>query len=438
MTTAELLTTIGKEYYKINVIPFDQPIGRFYLGVLSAKQLLEIHIIRRQSEDPLFGIQRDVTSRANEIANYLITNPDATFPTSIIVAIDEMALNDCNEMVADDDNSDEKIEALRARKIDVNDYLKAVIETDFKNKPNYILVFHDDPSNLDQNDLNTPIDMYLKKTSKYASVIDGQHRIQGIKGANLTATELDDFRLPVVFSLDTTLNQQAIMFSIINGKQRQVPLSFVYNLFGKIDQRSEGKIAHSIAANLNSAPNGPWHGRIMMLGKKTINSRNESISQGTLAKEIEKLLKSSIFLSELFAKKEDGRILNIFEKYFEIIKKIWPDQWDSNTVLTKSVGVTGFLRGARVIVDCAYLTDNSNVQFYSDVIRKTKEIMDSRRLIFDNSLSSGIGVSKIVDCIKTALLVTLAEKVIPVPGKMEKLLKSQITELAALAVQAPQ
>src|SRR5437879_559823 len=77
----------------IPAVPVEQPIGEFFVGVIEAKDLLEISYADiRQIErdlDNYLGIQRKLSpDRVEELSEYVGTK-DATFPTSIIVAVEE-------------------------------------------------------------------------------------------------------------------------------------------------------------------------------------------------------------------------------------------------------------------------------------------------------------------------------------------------------------
>src|SRR5437868_2343049 len=78
-----------------------QPIGRFYIARISADNLITItHVDVRRIEreerevETVLGIQRPLSkTRVKEIGEYVNT-VDATFPTSIILAIDSFADDD--------------------------------------------------------------------------------------------------------------------------------------------------------------------------------------------------------------------------------------------------------------------------------------------------------------------------------------------------------
>lgn len=90
-----------------------------------------------------------------------------------------------------------------------------------------LLALEEDSYELNNGQLNI-------KEGYLADIVDGQHRMLGLKeykGDN-------EFFIPVVFILDATEEQKALIFAIINGKQTKVPASVIYDLFGVIEARS--------------------------------------------------------------------------------------------------------------------------------------------------------------------------------------------------------
>ena len=211
------------EQYKF--ITVQQPIGEFLLCVIPAKDLLEFYTVNRReyTGDKSEGSQRKFSSiRVNEISDF-VTTSDSSFPTSIVIAVDE---------------GDFEIS---------NDQIKIV------NK---------------------------------AEIIDGQHRILGLQKAyedhGPGAIEL--FNLPCLIMVEPTEEQKAFVFATINGKQQKVNASVIYDLFGVSEHNDPFTLLHSLARTLNFSDKSPFFKRIKMLGSKTFDS--ESLSQGTFIKTI--------------------------------------------------------------------------------------------------------------------------------------------------------
>ncbi len=206
---------------KLRILTFEQPIGEFAIGVMTVKQILSIsHINRREFDqialDTKGGPQREASKSRVNEIAKYSETPDAAFPTPILLALPE------------------------------NKY------------------------SIDKEEIDIVDDSHV------ASIVDGQHRILGLeKSANI-----DDFTLPVVFILDATDEQMALIFAIINGKQTRVSGSVIFDLFNVVEGRNPYKSCHEIARSLNSNEISPFYRRLKMLGKK-IKGSNETLSHGT-------------------------------------------------------------------------------------------------------------------------------------------------------------
>src|ERR1700722_5103639 len=158
---------------KIPLLEVTQPIGTFYISALPATVLTKIcranpRGYNPSTQDSTGGVQRVLSEkRVKEIALYT-EDPDATFPTPIIVAVDS--------------DSDYKLEG-------------ATFEFD--------------------------------ETKLIGEIIAGKHRIAGLK----RSPRIDEFVLPVIFMFDLVNEEKAYIFSIINSKQTPVSKSLIFVLF---------------------------------------------------------------------------------------------------------------------------------------------------------------------------------------------------------------
>jgi len=290
----------------VNVTFFTQPIGQFALGKMSAIDIIKIMTKDPLKYDPLTfefsgSVQRDLSpNRLTQIANYA-KGEDACFPTAIILALPKNPDMDTTIATSPDY------------------YWKLISESHLEINDNY---------------------------SEFALIVDGQHRMFGLKKSGEEV--YSKFDIPVVFLFEPTLEQQAIIFSIINEKQTKVSYSLVAQLFGVIDKRTEEKVAHSLAASLNSRPDSPFYQRVKMLGKRASDELNETLSQGTIVRQLAILLaesgKNNVF-RDLYEENDDAFMLKILLNYFTAAKEVWPIEWNSNDyILTKTVGFTGLIK----------------------------------------------------------------------------------------------
>jgi len=320
------------EYIKFKCIEVNQPIGQFYIGAINAKDLLDISYsdvrrIEKEQRDieTYLGIQRPLNpKRVKEIGKYanLI---DATFPTSIIIAVDQV-----NEELSTDENTV------------------------------YNAIFDEDN--------NT---MKILKNPKIAKIIDGQHRIAGLE--NFEGV----FQLNISLFIDMDIENQAMVFATINDKQTKVNRSIVADLYSLNKKRSPQKTSSHIVRLLNDDVDSPFYGKIKILG--TANDKEkETITQATFVQNILKYMSKDpmtdrdkikrgkklhkvdgseaerYFLRNMFIEEQDVRIAKIIWNYFEAVKEKWPTAWvevEKEFILNKS---TGFIALMRFLKD-AYL-----------------------------------------------------------------------------------
>ncbi len=148
-----------------------------------------------------------------------------------------------------------------------------------------------------------------------AQIIDGQHRVAGIKAAIEEQSSLSSLELPVVFYENLSTKECADIFLSINTEQKPVPRSLVFDLYGIA---SEGIVdsaavrARDIAMFLNSETGSPYQDDIKMPGTPT---RRGGIALSTAVSAIKPLVEEKgafeqIGLKELEMQKQV--ILNLF------------------------------------------------------------------------------------------------------------------------------
>jgi len=195
------------------------------------------------------------------------------------------------------------------------------------------------------------------------SIIDGQHRIEGIKKSGL----IEKFELFVEFIFDTDPARDAYLFSIINGNQKPVSKSLIYDLFGVSKARTVEKICNKVMRELNTNEFSKMNGRIKMLGFKDEFSPEGVVSQARLIDELIKHvtddkdqdnydIERGNFMRELppkkyifrkfFLKNDDASIVSenikFFNSWLNSIKKY---KLSSDlTILEKSLGFSAAYR----------------------------------------------------------------------------------------------
>jgi DGQHR domain-containing protein len=297
-----------------------QPIGEFYIASIAAKDLVEISYadVRRLASEQrdverYLGIQRPVNpSRIKAIKQY-IEGGDATFPTSVIIAVDQK----CAE---------------------------------FDNETNILTLKPFDPSdnNIEDED-NIPYE-------KIAKVLDGQHRIAGFmdeKDNWCFEYEEKDFDINLSIFIGADISEQANIFATVNLAQTKVNKSLVYDLTDLAKTKSPYKTCHKVAVALDGHEQSPLHKRIKRLGVATPGRNHEPLTQASFVESLVKFISANpaqdrndlmdgkklkiasqdelrkLPFRNLFIEDKDLDISEIIYNYFSAIRMKWPTAWEA-------------------------------------------------------------------------------------------------------------
>ena len=320
-----------------HVLPIEQPIGVFYLSKVKARLLKgTVSIVSRDSD--VDGVQRELSAeRVKDIASYC-DDPDATFPTPIIISVN-------NEAHASFNNDNITIE-------------------------------------FDQS---------------FGVVIDGQHRLMGIQ----QSPRIDDFELPIILMFNLTLEEKAYVFSTINSNQKKVNRSLIFDLFGVSSGRSPQRTVHEIARAMNTMPSSPFVNRLKMLGKKTPDQPDATISQGTFSKRVLSLIskdenqdlldcKNGLKLEydytlpfrRYFIDDKDEVILKILLNCFSALKMVFPKEWarPKDYILWKTTGFNAVIDSLKTIVPFGIEKKTLTQDFFQTVFELFKGNLSNRSI----------------------------------------------------------
>ena len=264
----------------------------------------------RKKEDGIYlatGIQRDLSEkRVQEIAVYVGT-VDAAFPTAVVLAVS-----------GDNVEVEESFDGcLRMR----------------------LLV---DSSSDNSN---------LFEYRRVVRVIDGQHRIEGLKRA-----DKKDFDVNVAILVDADIEDQARVFATVNLAQTKVNKSLVYDLFSYSTSNSPERIAHDVCISLDNTKGSPFYERIKRLGKATPGRiAPEPLSQATvvegllshMVRDRKQLLEDRdrarrgrsfaavsddeaqrLVLRRFFTENRTVDLAELVWNYFDAVKQRWPSSWE--------------------------------------------------------------------------------------------------------------
>jgi DGQHR domain-containing protein len=315
--------------YTFPCIRARQPVGDLYIASIPFKILIKISYfdVRRvlteeRDVERYLGIQRPLDPRrADELGRY-VNYADASFPTSIILAIEEE--------YASYDNDKGQMTLRNQREEDA--------------KPSIAI-------------------------SRVARVLDGQHRIAGLERFSGNT-----FDLTVTIFIGADISDQAQLFATVNLEQTKVNKSLVYDLFELAKARSPQKSCHNIAVALDQELTGPLYRRIKRLGIASEGRELATITQATFVEMLLRYIsidpkgdRDLILRGRRIPKASDGDVYefpfrNMFidgrdveigmvvSNYFEAVRQRWPEAWDyrgQGRILNRTNGFRALMRFLR-------------------------------------------------------------------------------------------
>jgi DGQHR domain-containing protein len=226
------------------------------------------------------------------------------------------------------------------------------------------------------------------------SVVDGQHRVEGLKMAADKNPEVLDFEVPVNIAVNLSKLAQMCHFLIVNTTQKSVDKSIEQRIYARLTaamnvedvpelprwmerivERGEDERALKIVDYLNNTPGSPWHKKIEMAGE---SSKKSTISQHSIVKFIIKfVLVPSNPLNAYSTEKQQKIMLN----YWSVLAELLAEP-NKNTVLFKYNGVELFSR-----FSAPFFLYLANFQDYTTT--KMKSILLE---VFDNLDGDNAGV----------------------------------------------
>jgi DGQHR domain-containing protein len=370
----------------IKGIPVTQNDQEFIIGKIKIGELLKItkyteRVIIGYDEDerPIYNkhLQRKVeNARVNKIADFLINDKEATFPTNIVLGI---PMN----VIAEQKQEGELIQIVL-----INEVFSEI-----------------------EKSKNTGIESDI-----YVTIIDGQHRIRGIEIAierltidiarkktvseekQVKLNNLLDIELVVSYFIDKSLEYQAMIFSTINRTQKRVSQDLVYSLFGLSSNDTPYKTALEVTIALNAHIKSPFNKRIKLYGGNYSRGESPPLSQATMIKNIVSLISESLRESEndkykkrkellirnnnkylpfreYYANNQDHNISDCLFYFFNCIKKYLPDFWcydgisKPQNILQSTVGFEALLDVMVEILQKENITNFGNSTFDGFIIK---------------------------------------------------------------------
>lgn len=312
--------------FTVPVLKVQQPIGEFFVAVLDSKRLCDIthfdirRMLHERGFETYLGIQRPLNEkRVQQIQQYVGT-VDACFPTSVILSVD----GNCAKY------DDEKRELTLSNYEDPEDPRKSV------------------------------------RYPEIAKVIDGQHRIEGLKNYRGPV-----FSVNVSIFVDIDVAEEAYIFSTVNLTQTKVSRSLAIDLFELARSRSPQKLCHNITVALDQDDKGAFYHKIKRLGVATDGRFNETLTQATFVDALLGYLSSNpvldrdlymrdkvpnkagalesrtLIFRNMMIDERDIEITDVISNYFDAVREKWPTAWratGTGFILNRTNGFRALMR----------------------------------------------------------------------------------------------
>lgn len=290
-----------------------QPIGTFYIAVINANDLVQISYAdqRKISENDLdqyLGIQRELTqSRVIELKQY-VTTVDATFPTSIILAIDSK-------------------------------------NAEYKDGT-----------------------MIIKRAQEVAKIIDGQHRIAGLQEYNGPTFQLnvvifidmdieDQAMVFATINLAQTKVNKSLAIDLYELTKARSPQKTCHNIATLMNRKKGspfkdkikilGKATGKQQETLTQATFVTRLIKYISKNRKTQMEDRDLLKRGKQPARAVGPDKKKLIFRNMFLDKKDEEIARIVWNFFLAVYKRWPSGWGKvkeGNILNRTTGFAALIR----------------------------------------------------------------------------------------------
>jgi len=163
-----------------------------------------------------------------------------------------------------------------------------------------------------------------------AQIIDGQHRVAGIKAAIEERNEIGKLEVPVVIYNSLSTKECADIFLAINTEQKPVPRSLVFDLYGIASEELVDPAAvraRDIAIYLDQEIRSPYFGEIKFPGNKT---RKGGIALSTAVSAIKPLVEDKGGFEQIDIHSLESQS-KIIMNLFHALQKKYSEEWYSKS-----------------------------------------------------------------------------------------------------------
>lgn len=187
----------------------------------------------------------------------------------------------------------------------------------------------------------------LPDGERMAQLIDGQHRVAGLKEAIEAKPAIGDLSIPVSIYQGLSTKKCADLFLAINTEQKPVPRSLVFDLYGIASEEIIDKDAfraRDVAMSLHEDPASPYYELIKLPGAP---QRKGGIALSTAVAALRPMIEEKGDLDQIGIRELEMQ-RKILLNFFSALKRKYHHKWgDKNNAFMFAAGFTGgidFLR----------------------------------------------------------------------------------------------
>lgn len=188
--------------------------------------------------------------------------------------------------------------------------------------PTNIILNVVDPNNVGINE-NT---LTISDEDDIAQVLDGQHRIAGMREAIKVKPEIGNIEFPCLIAVGLKTEQCAQIFISINTEQKNVPKSLIYDLYGLVDAPNRDVSldrGRDIAVALNEDEDSPYHSFIKFPGISRVRG---GIQLSTFVNKLKPLVKRDGEFDKYKLTTLEYQVKTL-KNYFEALKYYYDKKW---------------------------------------------------------------------------------------------------------------
>lgn len=183
--------------------------------------------------------------------------------------------------------------------------------------------------------------MSFAVAERLAQLVDGQHRVEGLREAIAEQSEVGKVEIPVAVYQGLTTAECATIFLSINDKQKPVPRSLVVDLYGIQGVEVGDPVterARDLAEILNSEEDSPYHSLIRFANEPRSKF---GIAVSTVVDRIKPLVEPQGLLAQVGIT-ELNMQKNCLFNFFQVLKNWYGKRWDEKSnVFLSSAGFSG-------------------------------------------------------------------------------------------------